>query len=293
MIYYQKVLNLKTYKELKNYCDAEIAKYPELQEKYEKEIILARRFYNNDMNLYDYLNENKNKISTRYVIPFLLNMTSKVTNEQWEYKFAKTSITNSTLDIDLDFDPTGKEKIQQYLINRFGDDRVLHVGTFSRLGPSSAAKDLLRIYKIDFKESNDFTTYLRHDFSWEENLANLKNKFPRQYTFYEKHKNILDLTPFFVNKIRGISMHAGGMVILDRPINERVPVERVSGSLVTAFPESAQEQILDEIGIVKFDILAISILDVIRSTITMLKGKKLFLVEENGINKIVEEGYLK
>jgi DNA polymerase III alpha subunit len=50
---------------------------------------------------------------------------------------------------------------------------------------------------------------------------------------------------------------------------------------------------LDEIGVVKFDILAISILDVIRNTIQMLKSKKLFLIEEDGIQKIVVEEYVK
>ena len=282
---------MTNYRELKDYCDTEIKQYPQYLEKYKKEIVLAKRYYDNDINLVELLNT---KIpSTKYVIPFLLGLTEKITDEEWEYRFVKKLETNSAIDIDLDFDPVGKEKIQKYLVEKFGEDRVLHVGTFSRLGPSSAAKDLLRIYKIDFKESNSFTSLLQQTLSWEDNLKNLQEKFPTQYAFYIKHKDILDLTPFFINKIRQVSMHAGGIIILDRPVYERIPIDRVSGSLVTAFPESAQEQVLDEIGVVKFDILAISILDVIRSTIQMLEGKKLFLIEEDGIQKIVDEEYVK
>jgi len=278
-----------TFKELKDYCDIEISQYPQYLEKYKKEITLARRYYDNDIDLIELLNT---KIpSTKYVIPFLLGLTEKVTNEEWEYKFVKSG-SSGGVDIDLDFDPIGKEKIQKYLVEKFGEDRVIHVGTFSRLGPSSAAKDLLRIYKIDFKESNSFTSLLQQTLSWEDNLKNLQEKFPTQYAFYEKHKDILDLTPFFINKIRQVSTHAGGIVILDKPVYERIPIDRVSNSLVTAFPESAQEQILDEIGVVKFDILAISILDVIRSTIASLKNEKLYLVDEDGIMKIVSEKYL-
>jgi len=279
-----------TYKELKDFCEEKIKEYPQYLDRYRKEILLAKRYYDNSINLVDLLRSKKP--SNRYIIPFLLGITIEVEDKEFEYKFVKTG-SSGGIDIDLDFDPQGKDKIQNYLINKFGEDRVLHVGTFSRLGPSSAAKDLLRIYKIDFQESNKFTALLQQTLTWEENIANLKEKFPSQYSFYEKHKDILDLTPFFINKIRQGGKHAGGIVILDRPVFERIPIDRITGELVTAFPESAQEQVLDEIGVVKFDILAISILDVIRSTIQMVGNKRLFLVEEDHVVKIVEEQYLK
>jgi DNA polymerase III alpha subunit len=85
--------------------------------------------------------------------------------------------------------------------------------------------------------------------------------------------------------------HAGGIAILDSPVCERLPVERVRGELVTAFPESSQEQVLDELGIVKFDVLAISIFDVIRDAINLI-DEKLFLIEEDGTRKVVGESYL-
>ena len=279
-----------TYKELKDFCEEKIKEYPQYLDRYRKEILLAKRYYDNSINLVDLLRSKKP--SNRYIIPFLLGITIEVEDKEFEYKFVKTG-SSGGIDIDLDFDPQGKDKIQNYLINKFGEDRVLHVGTFSRLGPSSAAKDLLRIYKIDFQESNKFTALLQQTLTWEENIANLKEKFPSQYSFYEKHKDILDLTPFFINKIRQGGKHAGGIVILDRPVFERIPIDRITGELVTAFPESAQEQVLDEIGVVKFDILAISILDVIRNTIQMVGNKRLFLVEEDHVVKIVEEQYLK
>jgi len=281
-----------TYRELKEYCDKEILKCPEYLEKYKKEIVLAKRYYDNDIDLVEYLKKDGKNPSDRYVIPFLLHLTGRISDEPFEYKFVKSG-SSGGIDIDLDFDPLGKEKIQEYLKKKFGEDRVLHVGTFSRLGPSSAAKDLLRIYKIDFQESTKFTAMLQQTLTWEQNLENLKEKFPSHYAFYEKHKDILDLTPFFINKIRQGGKHAGGIVILDRPVNERIPVDRITGEIVTAFPESAQEQVLDEIGVVKFDILAISILDVVRNTIKMVGKKRLFLVEEDGVVKIVEEEYLK
>ena len=99
------------------------------------------------------------------------------------------------------------------------------------------------------------------------------------------------MTPYFINKIRQSGKHAGGIVILDEPVYKRIPVDKVSGEVVTAFPESNQESILDDLGIVKFDILSISILDVIRNTINMI-DEKIYLIEEDGIKKVVPASYI-
>jgi len=279
------------YKELKEFCDEEIKKYPESDiKKYKHEIIRAKYYYDSGINLVDLLKETPNKISKRYYIPFLLGITDDVIDKDLEYKFVTTE-SSGGVDIDMDFDPEGRNKIYDYLIEKFGDNRVLSVGTFSRLGPASAAKDLLRIYKINYQESNNFTKTLQKELSWKENIENIQENFPDQYKFYERYKTILDLVPHFINKIRQSSKHAGGIVITDRPFYELIPVDRVTSEVVTAFPESAQEQVLDKLGITKFDVLRIEVLEIIKNTINNLKDR-LFLVEEDEIKKIVTESYL-
>ena len=279
------------YKELKEFCDEEIKKYPESDiKKYRHEIIRAKYYYDSGINLVDLLKETPNKISKRYYIPFLLGITDDVIDKDLEYKFVTTE-SSGGVDIDMDFDPEGRNKIYDYLIEKFGDNRVLSVGTFSRLCPASAAKDLLRIYKINYQESNNFTKTLQKELSWKENIENIQENFPDQYKFYERYKTILDLVPHFINKIRQSSKHAGGIVITDRPFYELIPVDRVTSEVVTAFPESAQEQVLDKLGITKFDVLRIEVLEIIKNTINNLKDR-LFLVEEDGIKKIVPESYL-
>jgi hypothetical protein len=79
-----------TFKELKLFCDEKIKKYPELIHKYEKELMYAKRFYKNQINLFKLLEENKEKIKRKYVIPFLLDFTDAVEDGEFEYKFVKT-----------------------------------------------------------------------------------------------------------------------------------------------------------------------------------------------------------
>ena len=69
---------MKTYEELKNFCDKEIVKYPKLKTKYVKEIIVAKRYYENGRNLYEELVSDSTKISKRYIIPFLLGLTNEI-----------------------------------------------------------------------------------------------------------------------------------------------------------------------------------------------------------------------
>lgn len=275
---------------LRNFCDGAITKYPQYNDLYRKEIILAKRYYDNNMNLFEMLEERKDNISKRYVIPFLLGFTNEVVEKEWEYRFVKEG-SSGGIDVDCDFSSKGKELIQQYILDKYGEERVLHVGTFSRLGPASAAKDLLRIYKIDYTKSNEFTKLLDKSLDWEENIEYIRQNYPEQFKFYENNKTILDMVPHFINKIRQSGKHAGGIVITDEPYYKLIPIDRVGGEICSAFPESAQQQVLDELGVVKLDILGITIMDVIGDAIDSIE-EKLYLIEEEGIKIIVPESYL-
>lgn len=92
--------------------------------------------------------------------------------------------------------------------------------------------------------------------------------------------------------VHNCTRHAGGIILLDRPIYELIPVERVNDELITAFPESGGEAVLDEIGIIKFDVLAISILSVIEKAIENIEEKLFLIIDDDGVEKVVPESYL-
>ena len=66
------------FEELKSYCDERIKSFPELNKRYEKELEKAKIAYDNNINLFNELNEKKDKINKRYVIPFLIGLTDSV-----------------------------------------------------------------------------------------------------------------------------------------------------------------------------------------------------------------------
>lgn len=280
------------YKEIKNLCDEKIKDFPEYKERYKKEISALKRFYNADRDFYQELLNKKDKIDNRYVIPFLLGFTQNVEIEKPLDMVQVTPGASGGVDIDSDMQPLAKEKVFEYLKQKFGEERVLSVGTYTKMGVASAAKDLMRIYEVPFRESNALTSELDSQETWEQNLERLKFSRPDLYSTYEKYKDILDLVPYFINKIRQTGKHAGGVCVLDRPVYELIPVDRVSGSLVTAWPESGSSQVLDENGIIKLDILGISILDVIANTIDNINEKMYLIEDDDGIQKIVPQSYV-
>ncbi len=104
----------------------------------------------------------------------------------------------------------------------------------------------------------------------------------------------LDEPNFFADGflVHNSGKHAGGVIITDKPVYNYIPVDRVNGEPVTAFPESGSSQVLDEIGIIKFDILGISILDVMSETIDMIDEKLYEIEDDDGLIKIVPQSYV-
>lgn len=284
----------KEWKELKELCETAGA-FPDLSEeqlkRYKKEIVVAKRYYDNGRDIYKEMLDRSDELKSNYVIPYLLGFTNEITDEKQQYIQVKNG-SSGGIDIDTDWQGDGREKIYQYLVEKYSYEQILHVGTFSTLGPSSAAKDILRVYGVDFGESNAFTKVLEKEKSWQENLDAIRGEYPAQWSFYQKHKEVLDLVPDFLNKIRQSGRHAGGIVVLPEPVYNYVPVDRVNGEVVTAFPESGSEQVLDELGIVKYDILGISILDVISDAVDMIDEELYLIEDDDGIQKVVPQSYV-
>lgn len=283
------------FEEFKKICDEKIKEYPQYKKLYQREIVFAKNYFRNGFDLYQLFQERP--IAKKGVLPFLLGFTNEVDeNIDYSERVQVKPGASGGIDIDSDFAPAGKEKVFEYLKEKYGKENVLHVGTFSRLGLASAIKDVFRVY--DFKDVailNTFTKNLDSELSLEENVEQFKDTHKFLYQFYLDHKEKFDMIPYFMGKIRQTGTHAGGVVVLDKPVWNYIPVERAGKEIVTAFPESAQDPVLDHFGIIKFDILGISILDVIQETINLVgeSGEKLFLIEEDGIRKIVPENYLR
>jgi hypothetical protein len=282
------------YVELKKFCIKEVADHPEMKDRLGKELYRAKIAYDNKIDLVDELTKNKEKINNRYVIPFLLGLTKEVDlMKPIELKQTKGG-GESGIDVDSDLSPKGKERVKEYFKEKYGKDHVVSVGTYGTLGVASVIKDILRKKKADFNDSNKFTkSFDLTEMSFEENVEKFKTDNPWAYDFYKQYEKEFQYVPALQGRIKSVGRHAGGIVLLPKPVYETMPVARVpkDDDLVTAFGESNQVIELDSLGYVKLDVLATDVLQTIYDTIDSIE-EDIYEIVEDGIKKFVPISYL-
>ncbi|MEK6829403.1 MAG: DNA polymerase III subunit alpha [Nanoarchaeota archaeon] len=198
---------------------------------------------------------------------------------------------NSPPDIDIDF-MTGTDEItNQFLIDKYGKERVVSVGTFGTFSEKNTIKDVVRAYRgtdatgfgsdvfAVTEEMPDFLKYnetLRH---WLETWPDKPECSPRVRAWIRDPKNreIIDVALKLQGNIRGIGQHAAGIVITPTESWNYVPTNIIAsnGSIVTAFQEADKSgKDLSALGILKLDRLKLETLNVIKETIELVKKHK-------------------
>jgi len=158
-------------------------------------------------------------------------------------------------DIDLDFGD--RDKIVEYLTDKYGENNVCQIINYSYITPITAIKDTARVlgipYKISEKISKRFNRGTFDDVTFDE-LMEKNNDLLDEYPQYEE---LFDIASKLSGRLRNVSTHAGGVGIVDTSINDYMPMKLgAKGEHVI----QADKKKSEDIGIIKFDILGISTL---------------------------------
>lgn len=179
-------------------------------------------------------------------------------------------------DIDTDFAPSGREKVQEYLRKKYGDDHVAHVSNVNTITPKVFVRDISRACELGGSKDaaieigNMVADTLPADIhSIDEALTKvpLFGEYAKKYPEFIKYKAIC-------GKYRAWSTHAGGIIISRRPLTGLVPLRKdKDGVLAVEYDKERAE----ENGLVKMDTLGLSTLDIIDQTLKIIEsvGKEL------------------
>lgn len=179
-------------------------------------------------------------------------------------------------DIDTDFAPSGRARVQAYLRNKYGEDHVAHVSNVNTITPKVYVRDISRSCELGgskdeaVKIGNDVADCIPSDIhSIDDALTKvpLFAEYCKKYPEFIKYKDIC-------GKYRAWSTHAGGIIISARPLTGLVPLRKdKDGSLAIEYDKDKAE----ENGLVKMDTLGLSTLDIIGETYKIIKerGKEL------------------
>ena len=202
-----------------------------------------------------------------YVDPIRFNLL-------FERFISEARLRSELPDIDIDFQASKREQVKNYLIERYGFNRVASIGTYINLKLKSAIKDLAKQFNIPFSESNFITSIISKEYDNSKfiDLFKLIAKDSKVKTFIKNNKQLFNILKLSLFSPKTTSIHAAAMVIT--PIEEKrkniydyLPVRKINNKLVTEW-EGVD---LMNMGYLKEDILGLTQLDKFRNILDLIK----------------------
>ncbi len=173
----------------------------------------------------------------------------------------------SMSDIDVDFEYERRSEVIDYVVRKYGKDQVAQIVTFGTMAAKGVIRDVGRVMDLPYALCDTIAKLVPNELNITLDQALAKSgELRTMYEKDEKIKELIDMAGRLEGLPRHTSMHAAGVVICDRPVDEYVPLSRGSdGSLTTQFTMTT----LEELGLLKMDFLGLRTLTVIRSAAEM------------------------
>ena len=174
-------------------------------------------------------------------------------------------------DFDIDFCETHRDKVIQYVQQKYGRDRVAQIITFGRLKARAVLKDTGRVLQMPYGQVDRLAKLIPNHPTdpWTlERSLNGVSEVAAEYRDHAYVKRLFDLAMKLEGLPRHASTHAAGVVIGDRPLDELVPLYRDprSDMPVTQF----DMKYVEAAGLVKFDFLGLKTLSVLKEAERLL-----------------------
>ncbi|WP_206811488.1 DNA polymerase III subunit alpha [Paradesulfitobacterium ferrireducens] len=181
-------------------------------------------------------------------------------------------------DIDIDFDPEGRERVIHYVTDKYGADRVCQIITFGTMGAKGAIRDIGRVLGIPLGRVDKVAKAVPNDLGMTlEKALSLSPELARMVEEDQEIKRLYELALAVEGMPRHASTHAAGVVIAKDPLTNYLPLQKTSdGFLMTQFPMKTVE----EIGLLKMDFLGLRNLTILRESVRLIeetRGVKLNL----------------
>ncbi len=175
-------------------------------------------------------------------------------------------------DIDIDFCFERRQEVIDYVVGKYGKDRVVQIVTFGTLAARGVLRDVGRVMDLPYAFVDSIAKMVPQELNITLDRALQTN--PEFRTLYETNdqvRELVDMSKRLEGLPRHTSMHAAGVVICQKSVDEYVPLSRAQdGSLTTQFTMTT----LEELGLLKMDFLGLRTLTVIQNAVRLAKKSK-------------------
>lgn len=190
-------------------------------------------------------------------------------------------------DIDIDFEDEGRQKVLDYVVDKYGRNNVAQIITYGTLKEKSAIRDVARVLDLPLRESDllaksvpdnvKLKDILNKD-SYEEVKKKMKpvdvnkaNDLLNYYNTNTEYKNIIDMAVKLRGSVRNTGVHACGVIIAPEDLQELIPLSTAKDNQmsVTQYDNS----VVEKVGLLKMDFLGLKTLSIIKDILYLIKKR--------------------
>ena len=193
-------------------------------------------------------------------------------------------------DIDIDFCIEGRDKVIDYIKDKYGHDSVAQIITFGTMKAKSVIRDVGRVLGMSYGEvdkiaklvPNELNITLDRALKLNPELSEISHSSPT-------HKNLIDYSKVLEGCHRHASTHAAGVVIAPGPLTDYVPLFKNSstGDIATQVDMNG----LEDLGLLKMDFLGLRNLTVINKTLELIENRHHKKIDINNIDLTDQKVY--
>lgn len=195
-------------------------------------------------------------------------------------------------DIDTDFDDVGRQKVIDYVVQKYGKNQVAHIVTYGTMAAKSSIKDVARVMDLPLQDSNALAKLvpekpgislkrvlhaeLKGDGSLEakeglatedlELVAKIREIYNQEGTLQAE---VLRAAETLEGSVRNTGIHAAGIIIAPKDLSELIPVctTKDVDLLITQY----EGNIIENAGVIKMDFLGLKTLTILKDALTLIK----------------------
>jgi DNA polymerase III subunit alpha len=205
-------------------------------------------------------------------------------------------------DIDTDFDDLGRQKVIDYVINKYGRNQVAQIVTYGTMAAKSSIKDVARVMDLPLPDSIamanlvpskpgivlgrmlhapiDGDKSLKDKEGLDSSEIEMVNKLREIYNGTDLRAKVLKEAEKLEGSVRGTGVHAAGLIIAPKDLMEIVPVAVAKDSdlVVTQY----QGKVIEDAGVIKMDFLGLK-------NLTILKNALIFIKQNHDVTIVLDD----
>src|SRR6185436_10420149 len=192
-------------------------------------------------------------------------------------------------DIDTDFDDAGRQKVIDYVVEKYGKNQVAQIVTYGTMAAKSSIKDVARVLDLPLAESIALTKLVPErpgielnrlltpstdndkslkEFLGSDEMEDVK-KLREILAGTDLRANVLKEAMILEGSVRNTGIHAAGIIIAPKDLTEIIPVatSKETELLITQF----EGKIIEDAGVLKMDFLGLKTLTILRDALQLIK----------------------